>query len=108
MCKKQIKFTCDQCKNIHFEQRKQLDEHLMDKHCARVYQCQLCQQLFDTKQLIQKHFETFSHYSENLQLFCILCDKHFDIENDFYQHVKQKHNNTMNLMKKLAKKQRSW
>ncbi|OTF72441.1 hypothetical protein BLA29_011499, partial [Euroglyphus maynei] len=100
ICKKEIKFACDQCKNVRFERKKDLDEHLMDKHSIRLFRCQLCQQLFETKQSIQEHFETCQHYSKDLQLICIICDDHFHRQEDFSQHVKSKHN-TMNLMQKL-------
>ncbi len=66
--------VCSIC-NMAFQRKTNLDAHIRNKHTAKQFQCEECQQWFITKYTLQEHINKI-HLESNL-LECHICHKQY-------------------------------
>ena len=79
---------CDQC-DWTSDIVTQLSGHML-KHTGQ-YPCDICKQLFKTDVEMKEHKRVHNKSQEKTELICIACDKAFQSEHSFKQHMLAKH-----------------
>ena len=74
---------CDECL-ISIAEKEMID-------LPNRYQCEICRLKFKTKTLFKRHERCFNFGSNSLAFICEVCDRIWKDEEQFENHMKQKH-----------------
>ena len=92
---------CESCKQV-FAYNKDLNYKMCDECLISIaekemidlpnrYQCEICRLKFKTKTLFKRHERCFNFGSNSLAFICEVCDRIWKDEEQFENHMKQKH-----------------
>ena len=92
---------CETCKQV-FAYNKDLNYNMCDECLTSIsekelidlpdrYQCEICKLKFKTKTLFKEHKQCFNFGIHSLAFICVTCDRIWKDEEQFENHMKQKH-----------------
>ena len=89
---KDFDYFCDRC-DYKTNRTEGLKIHIMNKHEPNLkpFMCELCEDKFATKQLLEKHVETHLPDEEKYQYSCHYCPSMFTRKNNLVVHIKSHH-----------------
>ncbi|CAH2007013.1 unnamed protein product [Acanthoscelides obtectus] len=80
--------TCVHC-NMTFESKRNLDNHIVEKHCHKIHQCTNCKFKTTYKCSLERHM--LKHTGNYKLIKCEYCDETFKTNQVLNSHIIQKH-----------------